>query len=208
MFSPRNIAIAVAIIVSVALTSIVTDHIVARRADSLRESLAVARSTVKASIARADSANNEARVQKILAEAESKRSDSLSVAASQAKSSANAAWHRFDSLAAQKVCDSVCIAAAKSARASDSIALANTQQALDAERIANARLRLGLDQTTKALDDLKSSAHKLDDVSGKIARRPSIFRRLMPHVGAGAAAGLDITGRPNVVTGVTLGWSF
>jgi hypothetical protein len=40
-----------------------------------------------------------------------------------------------------------------------------------------------------------------------VVRRPT-RKWYVPRIGAGMAAGIDVTGRPNAVAGLTLGWSF
>lgn len=65
-------------------------------------------------------------------------------------------------------------------------------------------------------DTLLVTSHVLVASTGKLANavgrakadRPSLLSRIMPHVGIGAAAGLDPTGVPRVVVGPTLGWTF
>jgi hypothetical protein len=71
-------------------------------------------------------------------------------------------------------------------------ATALLQQALDSEKRQHAI-------TAKTLGDLRTSTEALVK-----ATKPSLLSSLLPNVGVGVAAGLDVTGRPNAVVGVTL----
>jgi hypothetical protein len=66
------------------------------------------------------------------------------------------------------------------------------------------------DSLSHALTLVTGSAGTLD---GKVAvligaSKPSVISRLLPHLGAGLALGVDATGQPHAIIGVTLGWSF
>lgn len=92
------------------------------------------------------------------------------------------------------------LAAADSAQAALRVALAASQRS---EQL----LQIAVDTLVPALQTLRSTATTLVKADTKLARR-TLLSRLVPHVGGGIAFGIDATGAPRLITGVTLGWSF
>ncbi len=89
--------------------------------------------------------------------------------------------------------------------AADSV-IADLQFAVESQIQATADLKVALDieraaheKTTEALTRVSASATKLAD-----ATKPPLFSRLLPRFGVGAAVGVDPSGRPNAVVGLTL----
>lgn len=196
-----------AVAVIIALTSFVTNDFAARRGDSDRQSLAVALSQLRASNVRALAAEAKARINAEKG-AEAERQVAIyEMASRRAVASSSKAWAKFDSLVANSVCDSGCIGVARSGHLSDSIALVASQSALAAEKVAAARYKLGLEDAVGALHALRASAASVETVGRPMTKRKSRLSRLLPTLGVSATAGLDLSGKPNVVTGISLGYS-
>jgi methyl-accepting chemotaxis protein len=68
-------------------------------------------------------------------------------------------------------------------------------------RTANDTLTAGIEKQQEALNTLRAAATNLAN-----STRPSFFSRLLPKTGFGVGIGVDITGRPTAVVGVTVGW--
>lgn len=116
--------------------------------------------------------------------------------------------------------------AAKAAVAPDTCAavIAAADSALDAadfyadtlrgmifrSQVARFDLERALDTTRAAYVRLQGATVPLRNASVEVvkASKPSLLSRVLPHPGLGATAGIDASGRPNVVYGVSLGWSF
>jgi hypothetical protein len=60
-----------------------------------------------------------------------------------------------------------------------------------------------------ALATVRASQRQLEAATSTLVRvaKPSVLRALLPRPGIGLAAGIDATGRPAVVAGVTFGWT-
>jgi hypothetical protein len=68
-------------------------------------------------------------------------------------------------------------------------------------RTANDSLVVGIEEQQAALAKLRAAASDLVD-----STRPSFFSRLLPKTGFGVGIGVDMTGRPTAVVGITVGW--
>lgn len=89
------------------------------------------------------------------------------------------------------------------------VALANADSVSSELRTANVSLHTALDDTRVALAGVRAVAVILGAKASILERaaRPSWASRLIPKPGIGIAAGVDLTGRPTVLVGVTFGWS-
>jgi hypothetical protein len=115
---------------------------------------------------------------------------------------ANAAAELLDALEVPDTCDFI-FATAKDLQA-------GLTGALNAERSAHALTKISRDSLELALIDLRVATSRLSSAATAVAStsRPSFWQRLKPRPGAGGVVGIDMTGKPNAVVGLTLGWSF
>jgi hypothetical protein len=76
-------------------------------------------------------------------------------------------------------------------------------------RSANVSLSTALDSTVAALDGLRAAQVNLSGKAAILASaaRPSLLSKLLPKPGFGIAAGVNALGQPQIIVGVTLGWS-
>ncbi len=208
LISPRFLLIVGSFIAAIALTSFITSEISSRRSDSARQSLAVALSSLKQATSRAVIAEHQASIEAARADSAHRSVVMYELVAKGQTKRASEAWARFEAAVKENHCDSSCINAARSSHLSDSIALVATQSALAAEKIAAARYKLGLDQALSALVELREQSTKVAVVAKPFTKPPSRLRQLLPKFGVSAAAGLDLSGKPNVVIGPSLSYSF
>lgn len=68
-------------------------------------------------------------------------------------------------------------------------------------------LQHAVDTLSAALTELRGAAHALVKADEKVARR-SLLLRLLPRPGVGVSAGFDPLGKPTILYGVHVGWSF
>lgn len=102
------------------------------------------------------------------------------------------------------------IAAADSVIATQDSVIADLHQALAADSVQRAFLTFALDTSRAALAGLDKAATVLVAADAKLAgasRRPLLLR-LLPRPGFGLSAGVTHDGRPAVLTGITLSWTF
>lgn len=104
--------------------------------------------------------------------------------------------------AAPDTCRTVVIAADSALAAADSALAASERKAM--------LLELSLSQVRPALAQLLPATVQLSTATLQLekASRPSLLVRLRPKIGFGGSAGVDVHGKPNVVTGITLSWTF
>lgn len=105
-------------------------------------------------------------------------------------------------LAAPDTCAPVVLAAQDALNQADSLIDVRTHE-LAASLAADSADRKRADDAEAALIALRKPAAVL--VS---ATKPNIWRRLRPEIQAGVLAGADISGKPNAVIGIGLGWHF
>lgn len=148
--------------------------------------------------------------------AQSARGDSLALLAATEGSRADSALHvadvavaKYRALAAHA--PAVCAttdAAADTAIDADSSSIATLQGALTASRQTSALYRSALDSTRADLDALVKGAQPLTVSAAEAVKKPTPLARLVPHKYFGVMAGIDQAGRPALVAGAGLGWSF
>lgn len=120
---------------------------------------------------------------------------------------------RYAAAPVPDTCRSIKAVADSALAADDSVAASQYAARLAADDRA-AVLQMGLDTTRDALAHLRSAAvvSAFATASLEHAAKPPLlsrlFKSLAPRVGVGVSAGLDVHGTPNVVTGITVGWSF
>jgi hypothetical protein len=105
-------------------------------------------------------------------------------------------------LAAPDTCAPVVLAAQVALSESDKLVDIRTHE-LAAALAADSADRKRADDAEAALRDLRKPAQALVTAS-----KPSIWRRLRPELQAGGMAGVDVSGKPNAVIGIGLGWHF
>lgn len=121
--------------------------------------------------------------------------------------------YRAVSAAAPDTCLSI-VAAADSALAAGDSVRASLDAALHAADDRAAFLQVALDTTRDASAKLRAASVQSAFATAQLERdaKPPVLSRFLkaaaPRVGVGLAAGLDISGRPNLVTGITIGWSW
>jgi hypothetical protein len=196
--------VAVAAVVIVAANTILT-HVTDNRVTVAREATRIA--VARADTALAAKALSDAIVRQIAAEAalsirDAQRAEAKAI---QTTTDYNRLRRQFAAIEPSVSPDSI-IAAADSALAAADTTIDLLRSALGSQIEATAQLQEALAteqsahrQTASALTNLKTSSSSL-----VAATRPSLIARILPKAGFGAAAGLDLTGRPNVVVGVTL----
>lgn len=176
------------------------------------QSVAVARSATTAAVARADTALKakglaEATVRQIAAEADTairnaRRAEARAIRANEDYTRLR---RQFAEIEPSTSPDSI-ITAADSALAAADSTISGLRTSLGEQIEATAKLQVALEteqaahtQTANALTELRTASTSLVK-----STRPSLIGRLLPQAGFGVAAGLDLTGRPNVVVGITL----
>lgn len=112
------------------------------------------------------------------------------------------AKYRVLASVAPDTCRPIVIYADSALAAKDSEAV-ELRVALRAAQDATSNYKAGLDTLRGASVSLVSSSKDL-----LVASKPTFVQRITPHVGFGAAVGVDATGVPRAILGVTLGWSF
>ena len=160
-------------------------------------------------------ARHDAEAAREIARAAENRAGLIAEHASQVEAAARLNERRADSLAAlparvryREVAVTRPDTCATIVAAADS-ALAQADSVSSALRKANLGLHTALDSTNTALALVRGSQRQLEATTANLERaaRPSLAARLLPRPGFGLAAGVDATGRPALVVGVTLGWS-
>jgi hypothetical protein len=207
LFNSKFYIIAAAVVVSLLFVALINGR-ASRLGESERQSLAVALSQVQVANARAAVASAQVAVQTARADSAAKTADRYSLSSRKSSADASLAGAKFDSAARANVCDTGCIGAARLAHLADTTALASANAALASETVAAARYKLGLDAATASLTELRTAATQVVVKAKPLVKPPRRLSALLPSVGAGVAAGLDLHGAPNVVTGVTFGWKF
>jgi hypothetical protein len=82
-------------------------------------------------------------------------------------------------------------------------------EAYEQEKAATGLLRAANDSLSAALAAVVPAGEQLADRAAQLvsaSKPPGLLARLTPRTSVGVAVGVDITGRPNAVVGVTLGW--
>lgn len=102
------------------------------------------------------------------------------------------------------------IVTADSAIAAQDSTITSLRLGLTLAQEERSKLLTAVDTLTAANARLRASAANLVSVDAKLDKRSrgSLLLRLLPHPGVGLAAGVNPAGQPQVVTGITLGWSF
>lgn len=80
------------------------------------------------------------------------------------------------------------------------------QAAYDTMSARALRLERSLDLTTAVAGTLQERLAELRNAGRRVVVESKGWKRLLPRVGVGAAVGFDPLGKPNAVTGVTVGW--
>jgi hypothetical protein len=168
------------------------------------------RETVAAlAIARADSVR--ATVYKASADSALAVADSERARGNTARADATKARAAYASVRVNAPADCApLVAAADTALAHASVAQASrTAEASDLRGALLSQQNRG-DSLSVALSGLTTAAGRADTALTNVvsATRPSLASRLIPHIGAGVAVGVDATGAPHTIIGVTLGWAF
>jgi hypothetical protein len=90
------------------------------------------------------------------------------------------------------------------------LVIAQKDSVIAEKNVAIASLRFALDTTTRALVQLRGATVKLNIATEHLekASKRSLFAKLLPRPGAGVAAGVDAHGRPALIAGITLGYTF
>lgn len=200
-------------LVQYALVTLAATYLVNTVVSTVRDNrVANARAETRLAIARADSALEskaltEATIRQIVAEADTsirnaRRAEARAIRANETYTRLR---EQFATIEPSVAPDSI-IAAADSALAAADSTISSLRTSLGEQIEATAKIQVALEaeraahhETASALTNLKTSSSSL-----VAATRPSLIQRILPRTGFGAAAGLDITGQPNVVVGVTL----
>ena len=128
-----------------------------------------------------------------------------------AESRAQAARARFESLssAASPVCDSIVASGRQALSESDAVNRSLAADTTELRKVIAIKQR-SIDVLVPQLDSLRKAAVRVSDAAQTVvdASQPSFLSRLLPHIGAGVTAGVDVQGRPNAVAGITFGWTF
>lgn len=138
------------------------------------------------------------------AEATSLRADSAEAALEEFRA-------EYDALAANAdSADVPLVHAANAALEAAGTVIRNQDATIVALRVANVALVSALDTATASVTRLQHAGVSLVRADAALAAstHKSFLARLLPRPGLGAAVGFDVGGRPRVVTGLTLGWSF
>lgn len=205
----KNIPLYLRVAIAAAAAALTTNVVL----DTIRDNrVAEARAETRIAVARADSvlaakALSDATVRQIAAEADTmirraQRAEARAIRSNEDYTRLRRQLAEMEPVASP---DSILAVADSALDAADST-IADLRSSLGAQIEATAKLQVALEteqaahqKTVNTLTELKTSATSLVK-----ATRPSLIQRILPQAGFGAAAGLDVTGRPNVVVGVTL----
>jgi len=182
-----------------------------------QEKLAVARDEAQKAVAAAVLAQKQADASTRVAAAYQLAADSAVAAEHRAELHADSAARavvRLRSSFAEKAktapdtCRPVIAAADSTIAALDSTVQGLTS-ALRSSQEARSDLQTALDTTRAALARTKASDADLIRATSVLikASHTPFYLRLLPHPGISSTAGVDIHGKPNIVTGLSLGWS-
>jgi hypothetical protein len=174
--------------------------------------VAEARAATRIAVVRADSvlaakALSDATIRQIVVEADTivRRAQRAEARAIRSNEEYTRLRKQFAEIEPSASPDSIIAAADSALEAADST-IVELRSSLGLQIEATAKLRAALEseqaahqETAGALTELRTSSTSLVG-----ATRPSLIQRLLPKVSLGAAVGLDMTGRPNTVVGVTL----
>lgn len=172
--------------------------------------VALEQANVRAAYAESVAANADARAQQAaVLELRAKRhADSVNTNLSVLRER-----YRVASAVVPDTCRPIKAAADSALAASDSLS-ASLRAALTAADDRASHLQVGLDTTRDALAKLRSASVAAVIATARFedAAKPNVLSRILkfaaPRVGFGVGAGLDTHGRPNLITGITVGWSF
>lgn len=195
-------------LVPVALAVWATTYALTSFVDLVRDNrVAAAREATRSAVARADTALaakalSDAAILQIVAEADTsirkaQRAEARAVRANEEYTRLRRQLAETDPYvppmadSALAAADSV-ITALRTSLGEQIEATAQLQAALVAEQAAHV-------QTANTLTELRTSATSLVK-----STRPGLIGRFLPHTGVGIAVGLDVTGRPNAVVGMTV----
>jgi hypothetical protein len=109
-------------------------------------------------------------------------------------------------VSAPDTCRSVVVLADSALAAADGVTV-QLRAALSASQNGERALQTAVDTLLPALQHLRSASSTLVRTVNTQAHR-SLMSKLLPHLGAGIAVGVDGVGAPHLITGITLGWSF
>lgn len=206
----KKVPLYLRVAIAAAATALTTDVVL----DNIRDNrVAEARTETRIAVARADSVlaakqASDSAVRQLVADANaqiarSKRAEAHAIRANEDYTRLRA---QLASIEPVTPSDSLVTVTADSALAAADSIIGNLRTSLGEQIEATAKLQVALEteqaahqKTAGALTELRTSASGLVQ-----ATRPSLIGRLLPKAGFGAAAGLDITGRPNVVVGITV----
>lgn len=166
--------------------------------------VAQARKDTQKAIAHADQVlieNKSLQLQAEQARAQAAQHEKAAVVAESKLADAKSALFKA-ALAAPDTCAPVVLAAQDALNKADSVIDIRTHELADMT-LADLKDKDRADKAESALIDLKRPAQAL-----VIASKPSLLRRLRPELQAGVIAGVDVTGKPNAVIGIGLGWHF
>jgi len=107
--------------------------------------------------------------------------------------------------AAPSACADVATSAASALGESDSVASHLTTKA-DSDSAAAAYFRAALDSTRAANAALLAADTHADSTRAAAAKPEPFLARIKPHWGVGFAAGVNLSGKPEGILGVTYGW--
>lgn len=166
--------------------------------------VAQARKDTQKAIAHADQVlieNKSLQLQAEQARAQAAQHEKAAVVAESKLADAKSALFKA-ALAAPDTCAPVVLAAQDALNKADSVIDIRTHELADMT-LADLKDKDRADKAESALIDLKRPAQAL-----VVASKPSLLRRLRPELQAGVIAGVDVTGKPNAVIGIGLGWHF
>lgn len=204
-----NVGLAVVAIALAVYSSAATSSLARARQDAVQAAEATAIALARANELKvyADSVESAARQRDAVAAARVRDAARSERAALAARASFAAA-----AKAASDTCAEVVFEAEKALARAEAVA-EDWHDAYVEQKAATGLLEAANDSLVAALAAVTPAAEKLVEKTGELVAEsapPSIVQRLRaaitPNVGVGAAIGVDVTGRPNAVVGITIGW--
>jgi len=201
-----GVALAVALCGGAALRHHVasTLDIAAGQSKAARAALSQALHDAEQALRVAESATQEAQRSRRERDAAKHRADSAAAVAA-----GDRAQFAAFAAAAPDTCRDLVRAAEAALVAKDTVE-AHLRGALAASETEAAQILLARDSLRAALAKVIPAGATLVSADAKLERaaRPSLFTRILPRPGIGAAAGFDALGHPRIIIGVTFGWPF
>lgn len=108
--------------------------------------------------------------------------------------------------AAPDTCQPIIVLADSALAAADSVER-DLRTALDRSQQSEQSLQAAVDTLVPALQHLRAASTVLVKADAKLSRR-ALLVRLLPRPGVGVGVGFDGEGKPRVITGITLSWTF